>query len=128
MVTAALERLRFAGFESFAAASEIVRRHFGAEAHIAAEITWMRRTGEDRIEVGGEPVFPGRVRIQDFQPISGLAPDLDIRRMQSELAGQVGARQARRLRERTEQTQVHAQVEEMDGVEPAPPFKNARDL
>src|SRR5258708_12672544 len=88
----------------------------------------MRGTGENRIEIRPEPVFSGRIRIQDFQPVSGLAPDLDIRRVQSELARQFGPCQSWRLCKRVEQAQMHPQVDEMDRIETAPPFQNPPDL
>ena len=48
--------------------------------------------------------------------------------MQSELPRQIGSRETRGLREHAEQAQMHAQVDQVDGIESAPPFENARDL
>jgi hypothetical protein len=72
----------------------------------------MGRAGEDGVEMRRQPVPARFIRIQDFQPVSRLAPYLHVGRVQAELRRQFGTREARGFRQRAEQSQMHAQIGE----------------
>ena len=128
MIAAALKGFRLAGFEGFTAAQEVIRRHFGSQSNVTAKITRMRGRGENRLEMRRQTISALRIGVENFQPVRRLAPDLDIRRVKPELARQFRAAESCRLRQRPKQPQVHSKVDQVNGIESAPPFKNTRDL
>ena len=128
MVAAALEGLDLAIAESLAATAEILRCDLGAEAHVAAQITRMGRRGQDGVEMRRQLVSARLIGIEDLEAVGRLAPDFDVRRVQAQAGRQFRSALSRRFGQRTEQAEMHAKVDQVNGIESAPPLENARDL